>query len=95
MPPGATSARALASHFGSMNDLAQASVDDLLAMPPARLVEGLRATDPYLGGGVYMGPVLDMKWLLRHPFWPDPNPQSNAIPMMLVNRWSTHLLRET
>ena len=38
----------------------------------------LGATDPILGGGVYMGPVLDMKWLTRHPFWPDANPQSNA-----------------
>jgi para-nitrobenzyl esterase len=61
------------------------TVDDLLAMPVARLVEGLSATDPYLGGGVYMGPVLDMKWLSRHPFWPDANPQGSAIPMMLGN----------
>lgn len=60
-------------------------VDDLLAVPVERLVEGLAATDPYLGGGVYMGPVLDMKWLVRHPFWPDANPQGNAIPMMLGN----------
>jgi para-nitrobenzyl esterase len=61
------------------------TVDDLLAMPAQRLVEGLGATDPYLGGGVYMGPVLDMKWLVRHPFWPDANPQGNAIPLMLGN----------
>jgi para-nitrobenzyl esterase len=61
------------------------NVDDVLAMPIERLVEGLAATDPYLGGGVYMGPVLDMKWLTRHPFWPDANPQGNAIPMMLGN----------
>ncbi|WP_395614509.1 carboxylesterase/lipase family protein [Allosphingosinicella sp.] len=60
-------------------------VDDLLTMPVERLVEGLSATDPYLGGGVYMGPVLDMTWLLRHPFWPDANPQGNAIPMLLGN----------
>jgi para-nitrobenzyl esterase len=61
------------------------SVDDLLAMPVARLVEGLAATDPVLGGGIYMGPVLDMKWLVRHPFWPDANPQGNAIPLLLGN----------
>jgi para-nitrobenzyl esterase len=54
-------------------------------MPAERLVDGLAATDPILGGGVYMGPVLDMKWLVRHPFWPDSNPQSNAIPIMLGN----------
>lgn len=58
---------------------------DILALPAERLVEGLAATDPILGGGVYMGPVLDMKWLTRHPFWPDANPQSNAIPMILGN----------
>lgn len=57
----------------------------LLALPAERLVEGLATTDPIIGGGVYMGPVLDMKWLTRHPFWPDSNPQSNAIPMMLGN----------
>lgn len=61
------------------------SADELLALPAERLVEGLAATDPILGGGVYMGPVLDMKWLTRHPFWPDSNPQSNAIPMILGN----------
>jgi len=68
-----------------MTRLGARTTDDLLAMPVERLVEGLAATDPYLGGGVYMGPVLDMKWLVRHPFWPDANPQGNAIPMMLGN----------
>jgi para-nitrobenzyl esterase len=57
----------------------------LLAMPQKRLVEALSATDPVLGGGVYFGPVLDMKWLTRHPFWPDANPQSLGIPMILGN----------
>jgi len=63
----------------------KASPADLLAMPAERLLEGLAATDPILGGGLYMGPVLDMKWLVRHPFWPDAPPQSHAIPMMLGN----------
>ncbi|WP_374132572.1 carboxylesterase/lipase family protein [Sphingomonas sp. 28-62-20] len=57
----------------------------LLAMPIEKLVEGLSATDPILGGGVYFGPVLDMKWLTRHPFWPDAAPQSTGIPMLLGN----------
>jgi len=57
----------------------------LLALPAARLVEGLDAVDPILGGGVYFGPVLDMRWLTRHPFWPDAAPQGCAIPMMLGN----------
>lgn len=60
-------------------------LDPLLTMPVERLIEGLAAEDPILGGGVYMGPVLDMRSLLRHPFWPDAALQSNAIPMMLGN----------
>lgn len=65
--------------------LGNPSIDALLGMPTEALVAGLAAIDPILGGGVYFGPVLDMKWLVRHPFWPDANPQSNAIPMMLGN----------
>lgn len=68
-----------------MRSVGARTVDDLLAMPVARLVEGLSARDPYLGAGVYFGPVLDMKWLTRHPFWPDANPQSNHIPLLLGN----------
>ncbi len=60
-------------------------LDPLLDMPVEKLVDALGATDPILGGGVYFGPVLDMKWLVRHPFWPDANPQSLAIPMILGN----------
>ena len=65
--------------------VSERDLSPLLTMPIERLIEALQAEDPILGGGVYMGPVLDMKWLLRHPFWPDANPQSNAIPMMLGN----------
>ncbi|MBW4331617.1 carboxylesterase/lipase family protein [Stakelama sp. CBK3Z-3] len=57
----------------------------LLSMPVEKLMSGLDAVDPVLGGHVYFGPVLDMKWLTRHPFWPDANPQSNAMPMILGN----------
>ena len=32
-----------------------------------------------------MGPVLDMKWLVRHPFYPDANPIGLSIPMILGN----------
>jgi para-nitrobenzyl esterase len=66
-------------------DALKAGPGDLLTMPVERLVEALSATDPILGGGMYFGPVLDMKWLTRHPFWPDANPQSNHIPMILGN----------
>lgn len=58
---------------------------DLADLPTEKLVEGLDATDPVLGGSVYFGPVLDERSLDRHPFWPDANPQSNAIPMLLGN----------
>ena len=68
-----------------MTALRANSIDELLRLPVEALVEGLTATDPIIGGGVYFGPVLDMKWLTRHPFWPDANPQSNGIPMILGN----------
>jgi len=61
------------------------NLQPLLDMPITKLVEGLRATDPILGGGVSFAPVLDMKWLVRHPFWPDANPIGLSIPMMLGN----------
>jgi para-nitrobenzyl esterase len=61
-----------------------AGVDPATA-PIEQLIAALSATDPILGGGVYMGPVLDMRNLHRHPFWPDAAPQSNAIPMLLGN----------
>jgi para-nitrobenzyl esterase len=63
----------------------KASAGNVADLPLDRLLDGLSATDPVLGGGVYFGPVLDMKWLTRPPFWPDANPQSNHIPMMLGN----------
>ncbi|MDO9369191.1 MAG: carboxylesterase family protein [Sphingopyxis sp.] len=58
---------------------------DPRAAPVEQIVAALSATDPILGGGVYMGPVLDMNHLLRHPFWPDAAPQSLSIPMLLGN----------
>lgn len=61
-----------------------AGVDPATA-PVDALVAALDATDPVLGGGLYMGPVLDMRGLARHPFWPDAPAQSRAIPMLLGN----------
>jgi para-nitrobenzyl esterase len=61
-----------------------AGIDPATA-PVAQLIAALSATDPVLGGGVYMGPVLDMRNLSRHPFWPDAAPQSLDIPMLLGN----------
>lgn len=58
---------------------------DPATAPVADLVAALAATDPILGGGAYMGSVLDMRHLVRHPFWPDAPPQSRDIPMLLGN----------
>jgi para-nitrobenzyl esterase len=58
---------------------------DPATAPVERLIEALSAIDPILGGGVYMGPVLDMRNLERHPFYPDAVPQSLGIAMMLGN----------
>lgn len=65
--------------------VAEQDLSPLHALPTEKLVAALDARDPYLGGGVYFGPVLDMRWLTRHPFWPDANPLGNPIPMMLGN----------
>ncbi len=70
-------ARAFLDKLGTGIDPATAPVEQLIA--------ALSATDPILGGGVYMGPVLDMKHLTRHPFWPTAAPLGNAIPMMMGN----------
>lgn len=74
-------ARAVLSKLG----VAEGDLSPLLTVPPERLVEALSATDPILGGGVYMGPVLDMRHLLRHPFWPDAHHQGLRVPMILGN----------
>jgi para-nitrobenzyl esterase len=65
--------------------LADDDVEALRTLPIERLVEGLGAEDPIMGGPVYFGPVLDMTNLPRHPFWPDAAPQSLHIPMILGN----------
>jgi para-nitrobenzyl esterase len=59
--------------------------EDPATAPVEALVAALGATDPVLGGRVYFGPVLDMRHLLRHPFWPDAPEQSANIPMLLGN----------
>jgi para-nitrobenzyl esterase len=58
---------------------------DPATAPVEQIIAALSATDPVLGGGVYMGPVMDMRNLHRHPFWPGATPQSLGIPMMLGN----------
>lgn len=58
---------------------------DPATAPVDQMVAALSATDPIMGGGLYFGPVLDMRNLTHHPFWPAPAPQGNAIPMLLGN----------
>ncbi len=63
----------------------KATPAEAATLPVARLIDALSAEDPILGGGVYMGPVLDMRSLERHPFWPDAHPLGRSIPLILGN----------
>ncbi|MGN5374788.1 carboxylesterase/lipase family protein [Sphingomonas hankookensis] len=63
----------------------KATPAEAASLPVARLIDALAAEDPILGGGVYMGPVLDMRSLERHPFWPDAHPLARAVPLVLGN----------
>jgi para-nitrobenzyl esterase len=66
--------------------LAGDDLDGLLQSPVEKLLDGMAVTDPVLGhGSVYFGPVLDMRSLTRHPFWPDAPEQSKSIPMIIGN----------
>lgn len=58
---------------------------DPATAPLEKLIDALSVPDPILGGSLYMGPVLDMRHLTRHPFWPDAAPQGNHIAMMQGN----------
>lgn len=58
----------------------------LQAVPVEEMIEALSTPDPVLPyGSVYFGPVLDMRSLKRHPFYPDAPPQSANIPMIIGN----------
>lgn len=62
------------------------NIYDLATLPVGKLLEASKQTDPVLGyGGLYFGPVLDMRSLFRHPFYPDAAPQSGHIPMIIGN----------
>lgn len=62
------------------------NLDQIRTLPVEQLVDALRATDPIIGkGGLYFGPVLDGRTLMRHPFYPDASPISAHIPMMIGN----------
>jgi para-nitrobenzyl esterase len=83
--PGNASARAEA-FLAALNLKPDADgLAKIQTMPMADVIGGLKARDPIIGGGVYMGPVLDETILFRHPFWPDAPAQSLDIPMMIGN----------
>ena len=62
------------------------NIDQIRTMPFEKIVDALSVKDPVLPfGSVYFGPVLDEKWLMRHPFYPDAPQQSLNIPMIIGN----------
>lgn len=62
------------------------NISEIRTIPFEKIVEAMSATDPVLGfGSVYFGPVLDQRWLMRHPFYPDAPAQSATIPMIIGN----------
>lgn len=61
-------------------------VDEIRTLPFQKIVEALKTIDPVLPfGSVYFGPVLDQRWLMRHPFYPGAPAQSANIPMIIGN----------
>ncbi|WCM25030.1 carboxylesterase/lipase family protein [Sphingomonas sp. QA11] len=55
----------------------------LFDQPVEKLIEALDADDPIERGAIYMGSVLDDRWLTRHPFWPDAHPIGLDVDLML------------
>ncbi|HYC02163.1 MAG TPA: carboxylesterase/lipase family protein [Azospirillaceae bacterium] len=83
---GPRNAMARTDAFLKQLGIAPDQVDLLRTLPAEQLKAGLKAVDPIAGaGGVYVGPVLDERNLLRHPFYPDAPAQSAAIPMIIGN----------
>lgn len=72
-------ARALLANLG----LSDRDVETLVALPADRLVAALEARDPIEDSGLYTGPVLDGRWIARHPFWPDAHPSGRDVPLIL------------
>tara|TARA_R110000803_G_scaffold27651_10_gene64541 strand:- start:386 stop:1963 length:1578 start_codon:yes stop_codon:yes gene_type:complete len=63
-----------------------ADTNALKSLPLETLVEALAARDPVNPeNGLYFGPVMDGRFLSRHPFWPDAPSQSTNLPMILGN----------
>lgn len=67
--------------------VAPGDANRLAEMPIEKLIDALGVRDPLLDydASVYFGPVLDMRSLTRHPFYPNAAPQSAHIPMIIGN----------
>jgi para-nitrobenzyl esterase len=66
--------------------LSPADAERLRTLPMERLIPALSTADPVLPfGSVYFGPVLDMRAVTHHPFYPHASPQSAGIPMIIGN----------
>lgn len=83
---GPLNATARAEAFLDAVGISPSDVNALKSAPMEKLIEGLGARDPVNPEhGLYFGPVLDERFLTRHPFWPDAPAQSANIPMILGN----------
>ena len=83
---GPANATLRAQAFFDAADIGPKEIKSLRTLSVDRLLRGLEARDPILDGkSVYFGPVLDMRSLQRHPFYPDAAPQSAHIPMIIGN----------
>jgi para-nitrobenzyl esterase len=83
---GPTNASLRTQAFLDAAGIGERDLPKLQTLPVDRLLRGLEAPDPILEGkSVYFGPVLDMRSLQRHPFYPDAAPQSAHIPMIIGN----------
>jgi len=66
--------------------ISKSNLDDVDTIATDRIVAALATTDPIIGaGGMYFGPVLDLRSLPRHPFYPDAPAQSASVAMMIGN----------
>lgn len=83
---GPLNATERARAFLDAASIAPSDIEALKTAPAERLIEALSASDPINPSlGLYFGPVLDERFLMRHPFWPEAPEQSAHIPMILGN----------
>ena len=83
---GPLNATKRASAYLDALSIAPGDVAALKTAPVEKLVEALSISDPINSDlGLYFGPVLDERFLMQHPFWPEAPAQSASIPMILGN----------